>query len=111
MRALALDPDVLLMDEPLGALDPMIRADLQRELRELFRRLGKTVVLVTHDMEEAGYLGDRVVLMWEGRVLQEGAFGDLVERPGTEDVSRFVAAQRSKLVGWGADAGAEGERT
>src|SRR5208283_5251807 len=60
MRALLLDPDVLLFDEPLGALDPMIRSDLQEVLRNLFRSLGKTVVLVTHDLGEAGYFGDRI---------------------------------------------------
>jgi osmoprotectant transport system ATP-binding protein len=65
MRALMLDPDVLLLDEPLGALDPMIRADLQSDLRDIFRSLGKTVVLVTHDMGEAAFLGDTIVLLCE----------------------------------------------
>ena len=67
MRALMLDPDVLLLDEPLGALDPMIRADLQSDLRSIFQTLGKTVVMVTHDMGEAGFFGDQIVLMREGR--------------------------------------------
>jgi osmoprotectant transport system ATP-binding protein len=94
MRALMLDPDVLFLDEPLGALDPLIRSDLQEDLRRIFRALGKTVVLVTHDLGEARYFADRVVLLHEGRVVQEGAFEDLIERPAEEFVTRFVQAQR-----------------
>lgn len=95
MRALALDPDVLLLDEPLGALDPMVRASLQTELKEIFNRLGKTVVLVTHDMAEAGYIGDSIVLMREGHVLQQGTLDDFRERPTDGFVSEFITAQRS----------------
>ena len=95
MRALALDPDVLLLDEPLGALDPMVRAALQTELKEIFSRLGKTVILVTHDMAEAGYIGDSIVLMREGRVIQQGTLDDLRERPADDFVSEFITAQRS----------------
>jgi len=94
MRALMLDPEVLLLDEPLGALDPMIRADLQAELREIFRALGKTVVLVTHDMGEAGYLGDSIVLLRRGRIVQAGTLSDLVEAPADDFVHRFLNAQR-----------------
>ena len=94
MRALALDPDVLLLDEPLGALDPLIRAGLQDDLRAIFRRLGKTVVLVTHDMSEAGYFGDRIVLLRQGRLVQDGPFEDLVDRPSNDFVKQFVNAQR-----------------
>jgi osmoprotectant transport system ATP-binding protein len=97
MRALMLDPDVLLLDEPLGALDPIIRSDLQRDLREVFRALGKTVVLVTHDLGEAAYFGDRVVLLSEGAVLQQGSIADLLERPVDPFVTRFVSAQRPAL--------------
>lgn len=95
MRALALDPDVLLLDEPLGALDPMVRASLQTELKEIFSRLGKTVILVTHDMAEAGYIGDSIVLMREGRIIQQGTLDDLRERPADDFVSEFITAQRS----------------
>ncbi len=95
MRALALDPDVLLLDEPLGALDPMVRASLQTELKEIFGRLGKTVVFVTHDMAEAGYIGDSIVLMREGRIVQQGTLDDLRERPADDFVSEFITAQRS----------------
>ena len=95
MRALALDPDVLLLDEPLGALDPMVRASLQTELKEIFNRLGKTVILVTHDMAEAGYIGDSIVLMREGQIVQQGTLDDLRERPADGFVSEFITAQRS----------------
>ena len=95
MRALALDPDVLLLDEPLGALDPMVRASLQTELKEIFSRLGKTVILVTHDMAEAGYIGDSIVLMREGRIVQHGTLDDLRERPTDGFVAEFITAQRS----------------
>lgn len=94
LRALMLDPDVLLFDEPLGALDPMIRADLQDDLRALFRRLGKTVVLVTHDLAEAAHFADRIVLMRAGRVVQTGSLSALTEAPANEFVERFVAAHR-----------------
>jgi osmoprotectant transport system ATP-binding protein len=97
MRALMLDPDVLLMDEPLGALDPMIRSNLQEELRTIYRTLGKTVVMVTHDLAEAGYFGDTIVLMREGRVVQVGSFRDLLDSPADAFVTEFVNAQRSPL--------------
>ncbi len=94
MRALMLDPAVLLMDEPLGALDPMIRARLQADLKELFRRLRKTVLLVTHDMAEAAWLGDAIALMRDGRIVQLGTPGDLLERPADAFVTEFLRAQR-----------------
>ena len=94
MRALMLDPDVLLMDEPLGALDPMIRADLQRQLRAIFEELKKTVVMVTHDMHEAGYFGDKIVLMREGMIAQVSSFKELLENPSEKFVTQFIQAQR-----------------
>ena len=94
MRALVLDPSVLLFDEPLGALDPMIRASLQDELAQLFRTLEKTVLFVTHDLAEAAFLADEVVLMREGRIIQRGTAQDLVERPADPFVTEFVRAQR-----------------
>jgi len=97
MRALFLDPDVLLLDEPLGALDPLIRADLQDDLRAIFRELEKTVVLVTHDVGEAGYLADTIVLLRDGQVVQTGTADDLVERPAEPFVGRFIRAQRSPV--------------
>ena len=97
MRALMLDPEVLLLDEPLAALDPMIRSELQSDLREIFQTLDKTVVIVTHDIGEAAFFGDRVALMSDGRILQDGAFADLVRRPADPFVTRFINAQRSPL--------------
>lgn len=98
MRALMLDPAVLLMDEPLGALDPMIRTRLQDDLRGLFSRLKKTVLLVTHDLDEAAYLGDRVALLHEGRIVQRGDWRDLAERPAEPFVSEFVRGQRPRAA-------------
>ncbi|MFO0844758.1 MAG: ATP-binding cassette domain-containing protein [Gemmataceae bacterium] len=98
MRALMLDPALLLLDEPFAALDPLIRYELQADLRGVFRQLKKTVVLVTHDLAEAGYLGDEVVLMQAGRVVQKASYRDLIERPTDEFVTRFVTAQRPPEV-------------
>lgn len=93
MRALMLDPRVLFLDEPLGALDPLVRADLQRDLRAIFRKLGKTVVMVTHDMAEATYFADRIVLMKDGQIVQQGAAADLRESPASPFVTDFLTAQ------------------
>lgn len=101
MRALMLDPQILLLDEPLGALDPMIRSDLQIRLREIFRSLGKSVVLVTHDVHEAAYFGDQVVLMRDGVIVQQGAAEELWNSPTDPFVSEFIRAQQIHLVGPG----------
>jgi osmoprotectant transport system ATP-binding protein len=98
MRALALDPEVLLLDEPLGALDPLVRADLQDDLRALFERLDKTVVLVSHDLAEAVHLCGDLVLLREGTVVQRGRYEDLANQPADEFVARFVRAQRGLHV-------------
>jgi osmoprotectant transport system ATP-binding protein len=92
-----LDPEVLLLDEPLGALDPVVRSSLQNELREIFRRLNKTVVLVTHDMGEAIYFGHTIVLMDQGRIVQTGSPEDLLHKPANDFVREFINAQRSPL--------------
>jgi osmoprotectant transport system ATP-binding protein len=94
MRALMLEPDALLLDEPLGALDPLVRADLQTDLRDIFRTLGKTVVLVTHDLGEAAFFADQIVLLREGCIVQVGSPADLWHRPADPFVTRFVQAQR-----------------
>ena len=94
LRALMLRPDLLLLDEPLGALDPMIRSQLQADLRELFRSLERTVVMVTHDLAEAAYFADRIVLLRAGRIVQVGSLEDLERRPANDFVRRFVSAQR-----------------
>jgi len=94
MRALMLSPQLLLLDEPLGALDPLVRAALQQDLKEIFARLNQTVLLVTHDLAEAAYLGGEIVLMNEGRIVQQGSLPDLRERPASDFVSEFISAQR-----------------
>ena len=94
MRALMLSPELLLLDEPLGALDPLVRAALQKDLKEIFARLRQTALLVTHDLAEAAYLGDEIVLVNEGRIVQQGSLADLREKPASNFVSEFINAQR-----------------
>ncbi|OIP18066.1 MAG: ATP-binding protein [Comamonadaceae bacterium CG_4_9_14_3_um_filter_60_33] len=89
-RALAADPDVLLMDEPFGALDPVTRAALQQALKRIHRQSGKTIVLVTHDIDEALLLATRVVLIDQGRVVQQATPLDLLSRPANATVEEFV---------------------
>jgi osmoprotectant transport system ATP-binding protein len=98
MRALALDPPVLLLDEPLGALDPIVRNELQTELKSIFEKLRKTVVLVTHDMGEAAYLGDAIILVKDGKVVQQGTLDDFRSRPAGDFVTQFLNAQRSLVA-------------
>jgi len=94
MRALMLDPAVILLDEPMGSLDPMVRFDLQEDLRKIFQTLGKTSIMVTHDMGEAAFFGDRVMMLSEGEVVQEGRLEELIQNPINEYVARFINAQR-----------------
>jgi osmoprotectant transport system ATP-binding protein len=89
-RALAADPDILLMDEPFGALDPLTRDGLQDELRSLHSRLNKTIVFVTHDMNEALRLADRLVVMHEGQIRQQGRPIDLLREPADEFVESLL---------------------
>lgn len=98
MRALVLSPELLLLDEPLGALDPLVRASLQKDLKEIFAQLHQTAVLVTHDLAEAAYLGDTIVLMHEGRIVQQGSIDDLRKRPANDFVREFINAQRSLIT-------------
>ena len=93
MRALMLDPPLLLLDEPLGALDPLVRAELQAHLRRIFQELGKTVLMVTHDIREAVVFGTTISLMTQGRVVQQGTFADLLGRPADPFVTEFMSAQ------------------
>ena len=99
MRALMLDPPVLFLDEPMAALDPLVRADLRADLKAIFRDLGKTVVLVTHDLPEAAVLGDQIVLMRDGAVVQEGPMAELESAPADPFVTRFIQAQRLPAEG------------
>jgi osmoprotectant transport system ATP-binding protein len=93
MRALFLSPRILLMDEPLGALDPLIREGLQRDLKQVFARTGATVLLVTHDLVEAGRFADRVFVMQAGRIVQQGPFAEILEKPSNDFVRDFVRSQ------------------
>ena len=101
-RALAADPDLILMDEPFGALDPITRRELQDEFRRLQRRLGKTVVFVTHDIREACRIGDHLALVDGGRLVQHGTPADLIERPANDFARAFfqeaeaVAVERAR---------------
>jgi osmoprotectant transport system ATP-binding protein len=95
MRALMLDPDVLLLDEPLGALDPIVRAKLQEDLRNAFQALKKCVIFVTHDLGEAAYLASTIAIVKSGAIVQKGSMRDLVDTPADPFVSEFVGAQRS----------------
>lgn len=94
MRALMLDPKILLLDEPLGALDPLIRYNLQNDLKEIFEKLHKTVLMVTHDINEAGFFGDKIVLINQGEIIQEGSIEELVKNPSDKFVTEFIKAQR-----------------
>jgi len=98
MRGLMLSPELLLLDEPLGALDPLVRSALQKDLREIFAQLQQSAILVTHDMAEAAFLGDEIVLMNEGRIVQRGSIVDLREKPANNFVTEFLNAQRSLAV-------------
>ncbi len=89
-RALALNPDILLMDEAFSALDPLIRSDMQDELLDLQARMKKTIVFISHDLDEALKLGDRIVLMKDGKIVQIGTPEDILMNPATRYVEKFV---------------------
>jgi len=99
MRALMLDPQVVLLDEPMGALDPLVRFDLQEDLRRIFRKLQKTAVMVTHDLSEAAFFGDTLVLLGEGKIVQKGTLEQLQANPADAFVTRFLQAQRVPVNG------------
>ncbi|MBQ9918928.1 MAG: ATP-binding cassette domain-containing protein [Microbacterium sp.] len=96
-RGLAADPNILLMDEPFGAVDPIVRDELQQELIRLQNDIGKTIVFVTHDIDEAFLLGDQVVLLEKGaRVAQVGAPSEIIENPASDFVASFIGAVKGK---------------
>ena len=97
IRALMLKPDILLLDEPMGALDPMVRACLLKDLSALFERLNETVILVTHDLVEAARLGDWVVLLKAGKIVQQGPFAELSLCPAESFVTEFFHAQTEEM--------------
>ncbi|MCO5143169.1 MAG: ATP-binding cassette domain-containing protein [Oligoflexia bacterium] len=94
IRAMFLNPDVYLLDEPLGALDPITRSDLQEELQIIFSQMKKTVLLVTHDLHEAAFLADAVYLLNKGQIIQQGTMQEIVNNPNSDFVKKFVNAQR-----------------
>jgi len=98
MRALMLKPDILLLDEPLGALDPIARAGLLADLKTLFERTSATVILVTHNLVEAARLGDWIVLLNGGRIVQQGPFSELSQSPIELFVSEFFRAQMDEVL-------------
>ena len=98
MRALFLDPALLLLDEPLGAIDPLVRAELQDDLSAVFARLDKAVIVVTHDLAEAAFFARRLVLLRQGRVVQQGSIETLLHTPAEPFVTHFVEAQRRLTV-------------
>ena len=94
LRALAHDPDIILMDEPFGALDPLMRDQLQEELKRLQRTVSKTIIFVTHDMDEALTMADRIVLMKDGEIVQVGTPEDMLRHPKDTFVSQFIGRHR-----------------
>jgi osmoprotectant transport system ATP-binding protein len=96
-RGLAADPNILLMDEPFGAVDPIVRSELQQEVIRLQRELDKTVVFVTHDVDEAFLLGDQVVILETGaQIAQVGSPSEIIEDPASEFVASFIGADRGR---------------
>lgn len=94
IRALANDPDYVLLDEPFSALDPLTRSSLQDELSDLHRKMGKTMIFVTHDMDEAIKIADRICIMKDGRILQYDTPEEILRRPANDFVANFVGANR-----------------
>lgn len=94
MRALLLKPKILLLDEPMGALDPITRFSMQNELKDLFTKVGCSVLLVTHDLNEAGYLCDEIILLNAGVIEQQGTMNELLANPLSDFVSTFTRSQR-----------------
>jgi osmoprotectant transport system ATP-binding protein len=94
-RGLAIDPNIMLMDEPFGAVDPLVRAELQQELLRIQRDLAKTIVFVTHDIDEALLLGDQIVILEKGaHIAQAGTAEQILANPASEFVASFVGSDR-----------------
>jgi len=100
IRALAVDPKIMLLDEPFGALDSITRTNLQQELLRMHRELKKTFLFVTHDIEEAFSLGDRVIIMNEGKVVQFAAPADIIHHPADDFVASLIESARAKQTFW-----------
>ncbi|VXC94054.1 ABC transporter ATP-binding protein [Pseudomonas sp. 8Z] len=96
-RALAADTDIILMDEAFSALDPLIRADMQDQLLELQKSLHKTIVFITHDLDEAVRIGNRIAILKDGQLIQVGDPGEILHKPADEYVNRFVQRRATAL--------------
>lgn len=95
-RALAGNPEIILMDEPFSALDPITRKSLQKDIKELQQKINKTIVFVTHDIEEAFYLGDRIFIIKSGEIIQSGTKSELINNPKDEFVKKFINLETNK---------------
>lgn len=95
-RALAGDPEIVLMDEPFSALDPITRRSLQKDIKKLQQKINKTVVFVTHDIEEAFYLGDRIFIIKDGKIIQSGTKDEVINNPKDEFVKEFISLETNK---------------
>lgn len=98
-RGLVLDPPAVVLDEPMAALDPLVRFELQQDLLKIFEQLKKTVVMVTHDLQEASRLADLVVMLQSGTIIQQGMFDEFVNEPASDYVETFFNAQSLTSVG------------
>lgn len=96
-RALAGDPEIILMDEPFSALDPITRKNLQEDIKKLQEKINKTIVFVTHDIEEAFFLGDRIFIMDNGEILQMGTKNDLINNPKNQFIKNFVKLNNDEV--------------
>lgn len=95
-RALAGNPEIILMDEPFSALDPITKKSLQKDIKELQQKINKTIIFVTHDIEEAFYLGDRIFIIKDGKILQSGTKSELINNPKDEFVREFISLEQNK---------------
>ena len=95
-RALAADPKIILMDEPFSALDPITRASLQEDVKKLQKQINKTIVFVTHDIEEAFFLGDKICIIQDGELIQSGTKQEIISNPQNDFVRRFITVKNKE---------------
>ena len=95
-RALAADPKIILMDEPFSALDPITRASLQEDVKKLQKQINKTIVFVTHDIEEAFLLGDKICIIQDGELIQSGTKQEIISNPKNDFVKKFIAIKKKE---------------
>ena len=95
-RALAADPKIILMDEPFSALDPITRANLQEDVKKLQKQIHKTIVFVTHDIEEAFLLGDKICIIQDGELIQSGTKYEIISNPKNDFVKKFIAIKKKE---------------